>query len=556
MSEIPAAAVSVFSSEQVSDDVMSKVHHIDHRITAEGDPAHGKWVVDSEAPITVWTDASSIALGVALQIEDDVIEDAAWLRPKDDSTHINRAELDAVLRGINLALKWGTRKLRVMCDSVTVCGWLTAVIERTHNVKTTALGEILIRRRLDTLREIIDQENLEISVQFVRSSENVADPLTRVPKIWLSGPKVANTVAGSAIANVGLDDVRAIHEKCHFGVDRTLELARECYGEDNVSKRMVRKVVTRCHQCSRIDPAATYKWDKGTIAAADIWECLAADITHYKNRPYLTVTDVASRFTIWRELRNESSLEVKHLLNQIVAEFGPPKRFLSDNGTVFRSREVTDMLDTWSIEQILSCAYRHCGNGVAERCHRTVKRTACRTGHSIAEAIFWVNNTRGNHAASPYELLFGATSRKPGIATDRKTIERTQVIARTPHPAEDHYRDCERNPFVVGTRVYLRTPHGRCDVPWTGPHTITAIRSNVSVELDDDGVSRHVSHVRSVPDSNSNQSPDDAQGVAINVTDVQGSDIDSDNRNCPAPFYPRQSGRDRKRPIWWNDYET
>ena len=539
----------------VSDEVLTKLHHIEQKIAADGDPAQGRWHVNQEAPMTVWTDASSLALGVALQVNGDIVEDAAWLRPTQDSAHINRAELDAVIRGINLALKWGKRELRIRCDSATVCGWLKAVIERTHNVKTTALGEILIRRRLDTLKEIIEQENLKISIQFVRSSENLADQLTRVPKSWLSPQTDDEVVAASALTagKATIDDVRVIHERCHFGVDRTLELARERYGKNNVSKRMARKVVARCHQCARIDPASTNSWAKGTIVATEVWQRLAVDITHYNNRPHLTITDIASRFTIWRELRGESSAEVMHHLGQVVSEYGPPESIISDNGTVFRSRDMKEMLQTWGIENDLSCAYRPQGNAVAERMHRSVKRAARRSGRSIPEAVFWVNNTKGDRTATPYEFLFSASSRKPGITAVRKMIERPELA---PPQVEDHYRDYDRNPFVVGERVYLRTPHGRCDVPWTGPHIITAVRSSVSIELDDDGVSRHISHVRSVPQSDSTLSNDSVARIEIGDDDDNDADMQTDSDNSPNQSNLRRSDRAPKRPVWWQDYVT
>ena len=55
--------------------------------------------------MTVWTDASSLAMGVVIQVNNDVVEDASWLRKKSDSLHINVAELEAVGRGINLAIQ-------------------------------------------------------------------------------------------------------------------------------------------------------------------------------------------------------------------------------------------------------------------------------------------------------------------------------------------------------------------------------------------------------------------------------------------------------------------
>ena len=67
----------------------------------------GVWFAPADRPERVWCDASSLAIGVALDIDGQTIEDAYWFRKKDDSAHINVAELDAVLRRIdNMALMW------------------------------------------------------------------------------------------------------------------------------------------------------------------------------------------------------------------------------------------------------------------------------------------------------------------------------------------------------------------------------------------------------------------------------------------------------------------
>lgn len=106
-----------------------------------------------------------------------------------------------------------------MCESATLCGWLRAVLEKTHNTKTSAMSEILIKRRLDTLREIVEQENLEIQIVLVRSSDNLADTLTRIPKSWLMGSKNDEVaVASSASQMVDLSDIKTIHERCHMGL--------------------------------------------------------------------------------------------------------------------------------------------------------------------------------------------------------------------------------------------------------------------------------------------------------------------------------------------------
>ena len=60
---------------------------------ATDDPVRGKWHVAETREGKVWCDASSIAVGVALEMGGAIVEDAAWLRKEDD--------FDAVLKGIN-----------------------------------------------------------------------------------------------------------------------------------------------------------------------------------------------------------------------------------------------------------------------------------------------------------------------------------------------------------------------------------------------------------------------------------------------------------------------
>lgn len=53
-----------------------------------------------------------------------IIEDACWLR-KNECTHINLAELDAVVKGLNLAVARKMENLTVMTDSQTAYHWIT-----------------------------------------------------------------------------------------------------------------------------------------------------------------------------------------------------------------------------------------------------------------------------------------------------------------------------------------------------------------------------------------------------------------------------------------------
>jgi len=65
------------------------------------DTVRGSWCVNSGDPVTVWTDASSLGIGVVLDVGGRIVEDVSWLRKEADHPHINVAKLEAVARGIN-----------------------------------------------------------------------------------------------------------------------------------------------------------------------------------------------------------------------------------------------------------------------------------------------------------------------------------------------------------------------------------------------------------------------------------------------------------------------
>ena len=73
----------------------------------DSDPVAGVWGVPSTQEGRVWCDASSLATGACLEVSGHIAEDATWLRKPDDGAHINVAELEAVLKGISMGVRWG-----------------------------------------------------------------------------------------------------------------------------------------------------------------------------------------------------------------------------------------------------------------------------------------------------------------------------------------------------------------------------------------------------------------------------------------------------------------
>ena len=64
---------------------------------------------------------------------------------KNDYNHINVAELDAVLKGINFAIKWGLREIEIRTDPVMVLSWVTATVEESGKIRTKGAGEVIVK---------------------------------------------------------------------------------------------------------------------------------------------------------------------------------------------------------------------------------------------------------------------------------------------------------------------------------------------------------------------------------------------------------------------------
>ena len=95
---------------------------------------------------SLWVDASSLATSVAIEYDGAIIEDTSWLRLVHTDKHINLAEVDAVLRGIHLALHWRVSVIHLRMDLACMHRWISDTMSGKARVQTKAVSEMLIRR--------------------------------------------------------------------------------------------------------------------------------------------------------------------------------------------------------------------------------------------------------------------------------------------------------------------------------------------------------------------------------------------------------------------------
>lgn len=510
--------------DKVGKETVEMLQDILRRVRQE-DPVRGRWHASKLGKGVVWCDASSIATGVILEIDNQTVEDGAWLRKKEDYNHINVAELDAVLKGLSLALKWGLQDVEVKTDSATVFGWLKSVVTAENRVRTKGVAEIIVKRRLGIIRELIEEFGTTLRLCFVPSEKNKADVLTRVKKAWLGIPE--DTSEEAKVCCAGVPSVEDLHRMHHMGVDRTLFVARKV--DPAVSRDKVRQVVRHCGKCQSIDPAPVTH-EAGELHVKGDWKRLAVDVTHYRQGLYLSMVDCGpGRVAIWRELRAENGEEIAGVMNEVFLERGPVDEVLVDNSTVFRSRVLKDVLDKWNIVRFFRAAYRPSGNGIVERHHRTIKAMAERARVTPMEAVFWYNMS-------------------PRTGQDERTVpQRAMFRYEWRHPSmmpEAVRGDGEAVSIKIGDEVWVKPPNVRCTTQW-GRGTVTEVhsRNNVSV----DGMPRHILDLRRVVDS----STDEGDEPAVD----EGDEPAVDEGGEPAvDEVPRRSQRERRRPVWMSDY--
>jgi ribonuclease HI/transposase InsO family protein len=501
---------------------MMMLQEIINRVS-DNDPARGQWPVSNVKVGKIWCDASSIATGVCVQIDGEVVEDACWLRKENDVAHINLAELDAVLKGVNMALKWNLSQIEIITDSATVYSWVNSVLTLDRRVKTHGLGEALVRRRLTLLADLINECDLTVSVEKVASESNLSDSLTRVPKRWIA----SKSAAAPAIEFVSekANEIRKIHQWHHFGKRRTLYVVQRVRPDLRVSEAEVQAVVETCASCRSVDPAPV-RWEKGKLDVRDNWRRMACDVTHYEGKTYMTWVDCGpSRLAIWRRIPSETEENIVQTMVSIFRERGPPEEILMDNSRSFRSSGVALICDKWRVKRVYRCAYRPAGNGIVERNHRTIKRMAARTGQDPLDMVFWYNfcpRTGLDGDTAPSARCFTYEWRCPG----QESMESMQVEDPILTPEKHHLPS-------PGDEVFVKPPNARCTTKWnTG--VVTGIGEHGTVEVDN--VPRHISHVRAVPQTLADESP-----FLVN----QGQERNQDEGRLR---------RQRNLPAWLNDY--
>ena len=217
----------------------------------------------------------------------------------------------------------------------------------------------------------------------------------------------------------------------------------------------------------------------------------------------------------------------------------------------FRSASFNDFARRWGIRVIYRCAHVPSGNGISERCHRTVKTIAARKPCTIPEAVYRYNvmPRDDNPSFAPANRLFRYEVRLLGL----------DAVSNCEEEDNTHHR------FMLGDRVWVRHPSRRCNAR-SSIGTVTKILSPQKVEVD--GLPRHVRDLRQAtqpPQSDeasagNGTTSEDKDSLWIRLPAIRDDLIEAEGHNeseedSPGRPVPCRGSRERHpvRPFQYND---
>ena len=117
---------------------------------------------------------------------------------------------------------------------------------------------------------------------------------------------------------------------------------------------------------------------------------------------------------------------VKAMFSHWISIFGPPRKFLSDNGGEFINQEFIDLCEVYNITLKTTGAEAPWSNGLIERHNQVLGNMLDRVLNdvkcSFEVALMWCVNAKNSlqnvHGFSPYQLVFGHNPAYPNIFND------------------------------------------------------------------------------------------------------------------------------------------
>ena len=167
-----------------------------------------------------------------------------------------------------------------------------------------------------------------------------------------------------------------IHKQFAHPIRATMEqLLKESGNIDNEVREILDKIYAKCDICHRF-ASTKPRPAVGLSLARDFNECVAMDLKIFKSKNLiiLYLIDVFTRYTFASIVPDKKAETITDVVvkNWILGPFGPPRKFLADNGGEFANEYYRDMCENLNIEVLKTGSESPFQNGLCERNHCVV----------------------------------------------------------------------------------------------------------------------------------------------------------------------------------------
>ena len=226
------------------------------------------------------------------------------------------------------------------------------------------------------------------------------DELSILNRLVLKGVSIVVPVQCQA------EVLEKLHEG-HFGIDRTKLRAKDTVYWPEINGD-IEALIKSCEFCQEHG----CRNSKDLVLARELpmvpWTLIEMDVFTHNDHSYLLIVDVTSRFPVVRNLTRETTKAIVTSLKHIYADFGLPKRVLSNNRPCFKAREYQEFHAKLGVMVEYSSAYNHQSVGSVERMAQTMKQILSKNGDDawLAMLIYKTTSIPGIYK-SPSEILSG-----------------------------------------------------------------------------------------------------------------------------------------------------
>lgn len=476
----------------------------------------------------------------------------------------------------------------------------------TSDLPSLSIDELRLHQESDQILgrviQLLKSKKMPRRADLMREERGVRDYLRQLDRLHLvngvlyrecgeSDQKLIQLVIPEALK---LKVFQGIHENMgHFGVERTLALARSRFFWSGMAKELTQMVKT-CKRCVlRRSPRPHRVAPLVPIVSSSPMELVCIDYLKLERSAggYENVLVITDHFTRYAQaiptLNQTAKTTARVLFDKFIVHYGFPERLHSDQGRNFESQIIRQLCSLAGVEKSRTTPYHPSGNGMCERFNRTLlhmlstlpEKEKKSWKDAIAPMVHAYNaTTHESTGFSPFYLMFG---REPRLAIDvylgltpnnrtkagsmskfvadlKRRLRQAYDVAQTNSKVASKRQKniYDRRPMVSslrkGDRVLLRnlTPSGKLDNFWEEDMYVVISRPNNDLPVfeiqKENGQGRkrmiHRNHLLPCP------FPPDSAPQDVSVV----PDVPQENSIQIA----RRSGRVRNKPRWMKDFTT